>query len=86
MGVFPCLWLCFFNVIINLIIFFGMKRGYGGVLGYIEKCVGFVGMLFDSSKKCQKYISEKVVEQKIVKIFIPIMLFYGNKNVCLGFM
>ena len=24
-----------------------MKKGYGGVFGYIEKCVGFVGMLFD---------------------------------------
>ena len=23
-----------------------MKRGYGGILEYIEKCVGFVGMLF----------------------------------------
>ena len=33
MRVFSCLWVCFFNVIANAIVFFGMKRGYRCVLG-----------------------------------------------------
>ena len=43
-GLLECFRIC---MIINLIIFFSIKRGYGSILGYIEKCVGFAGMLFN---------------------------------------
>ena len=33
MRVFLCSRVCFFNVIINVIVFFSKKRGYRGVLG-----------------------------------------------------
>lgn len=35
-------------------LFLSMKRGYGGILEYIEKCKGFVGMLFYGDNKFKK--------------------------------
>ena len=50
MGEFSDLWVCFFNMILNLIIF-SIKRGYSGVCGYEQKCVGFACILFLKLKR-----------------------------------
>ena len=42
---FSDLWVCFLDMILNLIIF-SIKRGYSGVWGYEKKCVGFSCILF----------------------------------------
>ena len=39
-----------------------MKRCYVGVLAYIEKCVGFVCVLFLKLLKCEKCVCKKNVQ------------------------